>query len=88
MYSGGRSILRIQHPPGDPGRLWVNCYRHTNCRVNLRYHDGHPSNAEIYEWLYSVQESTREMTDDVRKDLARRHQQLARDKWGLRRQGH
>lgn len=83
-YQAGRSVCRIQRR--SDGRLWLNCYRHTGCRVNVGIDEsGGPSDQEIFVWLYTGEATTTATPLPERKRLAKQHMDRAKELWGRRR---
>jgi hypothetical protein len=75
-----RIRLRIQR---KAGRLWVNCSRHTSCRLNVPETNG-PSDPELYDWCWSVPSIQYTDPSDVKKAAAKNHMASGRAKWGQR----
>jgi hypothetical protein len=84
-YLRGRQICRIQRKDFE-GRLWLNCYQHTSCRVNLPLVGG-PSDADIFRFLFEVPPSAEVADPAERKRRATEHMAIARGRWGIRGRG-
>ena len=69
---------RIQN---HDSRIWINCYqKHPQCRLNFEANGG-PTQDDIYMWLCAVKPGDYAMPNEERRDLAREHMKLAKDKW-------
>ena len=84
VYKDGHHTVRIQRPDDGGNRVWITCYQHPSCRANVGDRDGHPSNEEIFAWLFEVAKAERHMPLAQRKELARQHMTIARERWGVR----
>ena len=84
-YWNGRTICRIQRGMGDGNRMWVNCYRHPGCRLNIS-EEGGPTDLQVYEWLFEVPRAlpVPRMTQEERVELRKRHEGIGRLNWGKR----
>ena len=80
IYSGGRSVLRIQrHTPKD--RLRVACFLHRNCNFMMHIKND-PGDSELKKWLYETDATIETDDNTTSKRKTREHKQLARTRWG------
>lgn len=76
----GKLVVRIQRPAS--GRIWIHCYRHTACRLNVKAVDG-PTDAQIYYWAFCQPACSSEAL--YRKQLAAAHMDAGRELWSAKR---
>ena len=82
VYMGPRSVMRIQR--GKPANsVTVTCYRHRNCHICLTQANC-PSDLVLKQWLFDVPATPEGASVDANRELALRHMQIAKDKWGVR----
>ena len=79
-YLDGRSVLRVQRG-APPKSITINCYRHPNCRMLLGESRCPPDDEEFKAWFFQVEAPRPGASADDRKELAKLHMKLGRDRW-------
>ena len=78
-YYKHRSVMRIQR--GKPkNSVTINCFRHASCRLTIA-EARCPPDVDLYKWLFEVDENLPGDTGEARKEKAKTHMSLGRDKW-------